>query len=98
MCLSVERLHKRGPRAFGNLMPRYISADTMHENPITQDHIGYLDEWLRRQIGVGITVVNAYSVPGLIDAAAFERQREVIRTEWPKEKRRKRHERGCERQ
>ena len=91
ICLSIERLHGRG---FARPL-RYFTADTGHENPITLDHIVYLDEFVRRETGQSIVTVSGYDVPGLIDAAAFERQSEVIRTEWPKEKRIKRHSRSC---
>ncbi len=92
ICLSVERAGKRG---FGNRPPRYFSADTGHENPITLDHIAYLDDFVQRETGQQIEIVSGYDVPGLIDESAFENQRKVIATEWPKEKRIKRHSRVC---
>lgn len=95
VCLAIERLQKRGLGAFGNLPPRFMSADTGHENPLTTEHIAYLDAELRRRIGIGVEIVSGYDVPGLIDAAAFERQKGIIRTEWPKEKRRKEHTADC---
>lgn len=95
ICLAIERLHKRGLDSFGGRPPRFMSADTGHENPLTIAHIAYLDEELRRRIGIGIETVSGYDVPGLIDAAAFERQREIIRVEWAKEKRRTSHDPAC---
>lgn len=92
ICLAVERQR----RAHGFARPlRFFTADTGHENPITLEHIAYLDEYVQRETGQRIVTVSGYDVPGLIDAAAFERQREVIMVEWPKEKRIKRHNRAC---
>ena len=95
LCKMVERIERKGLAAFGNHAPRFLSADNGHENPITLDHIAYLDDWLRRRIGLRIETVSANDVPGLTDAAAFARKRAMLREEWSKEKRRTRHRGAC---
>ncbi|MEF9600846.1 phosphoadenosine phosphosulfate reductase family protein [Paracoccus sp. PXZ] len=95
LCLMVERIERRGFAAFGNHAPRVLFADTGHENPITLDHIAWLDGWLRRRLGLRIETVSANDVPGLTDAAAFARKRAMLRAEWSKEKRRTRHKAAC---
>ncbi|MGE4373899.1 MAG: hypothetical protein AB7E29_13570 [Xanthobacter sp.] len=91
LCRMVERIERKGSEAFGNRLPRFLAADTGHENPITLDHIAYLDDWLRCRLGLRIEMVSANDVPGLTDAAAFARKRAMLREEWSKEKRRTRH-------
>lgn len=91
-CLMVERAQRRD---FGNMPPRFLFADTGNEEQITLDHVAYLSDWLFGQLGQTVETVTAYSVPGLIDGVAFERKRGVMRTEWPKEKRIKRHSEPC---
>ncbi|MCE4544724.1 hypothetical protein [Caballeronia sp. PC1] len=44
LCKMVERIERKGLAAFGNNAPRFLCADNGHENPITLDHIAYLDE------------------------------------------------------
>ena len=95
LCRMVERIERRGLAAFGNRAPRFLSADNGHENPITLDHIAYLDGWLRQRTGLCIETVSANDVPGLTDAAAFARKRAMLREEWSKEKRRTRHKGAC---
>ena len=95
LCRMVERIERKGLAAFGNRAPRFLSADNGHENPITLDHIGYLDDWLRQRTGLRIETVSANDVPGLTDAAAFARKRAMLREEWSKEKRRTRHKGAC---
>lgn len=85
-CLAVERMELRP-----GFRPRFQFCDVDNENPITVDHVGYLEQAL----GVPIERLSAYDVPGLIDAAAFERKRLVIRENWPKELRRTRHTTAC---
>ncbi|MFN8682570.1 phosphoadenosine phosphosulfate reductase family protein [Paracoccus sp. P2] len=95
LCLMVERIERRGLAAFGNRVPRVLFADTGHENPITLDHVAWLDGWLRQRLGLRIETVSANDVPGLTDAAAFARKRAMLRAEWSKEKRRTRHKAAC---
>jgi len=95
LCRMVERIERRGLAAFGNRTPRFLSADNGHENPVTLDHIAYLDDWLRQRTGLRIETVSANDVPGLTDAAAFARKRAMLREEWSKEKRRTRHKGAC---
>ncbi|GLS99732.1 hypothetical protein GCM10007897_11150 [Sphingobium jiangsuense] len=95
LCRMVERIERKGLAAFCNRAPRFLSADNGHENPITLDHIAYLDDWLRQRVGLHIEIVSANDVPGLTDAAAFARKREMLREEWTKEKRRTRHKGAC---
>ena len=75
LCKMVERIERKGLAAFGNRAPRFLSADNGHENPITLDHIAYLDDWLRQRLGLRIETVSANDVPGLTDASAFARKR-----------------------
>lgn len=93
MALAIERL---ADREFGNNPPRFLFADTGNEHQLTLDHVAYLDRTLRDRTGWRIETVSAYSVPGLIDAAAFARKRQVIRDEWSKERRRRMHRKGCD--
>lgn len=95
LCRMVERIERKGLAGFGNRAPRFLAADTGHENPITLDHIAYLDDWLRRRLGLHIEMVSANDVPGLTDATAFARKRAMLREEWSKEKRRTRHKGAC---
>lgn len=95
LCRIVEWIERKGLEAFGNRVPRFLAADTGHENPITLDHIAYLGDWLRHRIGLRIETVSANDVPGLTDAAAFARKRAMLREEWSKEKRRTRHKGAC---
>jgi 3'-phosphoadenosine 5'-phosphosulfate sulfotransferase (PAPS reductase)/FAD synthetase len=95
LCKMVERIERKGLEAFGNTPPRFLSADNGHENPITLDHIAYLDDWLRQRVGLRIETVSANDVPGLTDEAAFARKRAMLREEWSKEKRRTRHKGAC---
>ena len=95
LCRMVERIERKGLAAFGNRAPRFLSADNGHENPITLDHIAYLDDWLRQRVGLRIEIVSANDVPGLTDEAAFARKRAMLREEWSKEKRRTRHKGAC---
>ncbi|MEH3116641.1 MAG: phosphoadenosine phosphosulfate reductase family protein [Methylorubrum populi] len=95
LCLMVERIERKGLAAFGNRAPRFLAADNGHENPITLDHIGYLDDWLRQRLGLHIEIVSANDVPGLTDETAFGRKRAMLRDEWSKEKRRTRHRGAC---
>lgn len=97
LCKMVERIEREGLETFGIRAPRVLAADTGHENPITLDHIAYLDDWLRRRIGLNIEMVSANDVPGLTDDAAFARKRAMLREEWSKEKRRTRHKGACNR-
>lgn len=95
LCKMIERIERKGLEAFGNRAPRFLAADTGHENPITLDHIAYLDDWLRRRVGLHIETVSASDVPRLTDAAAFARKRAMLREEWSKEKPRTRHKGAC---
>lgn len=97
LCLMVERIERKGLAAFGNRAPRFLFADTGHENPITLDHIAYINDWLCRRVGLRIETVSANDVPGLTDAVAFARKRAMLRSEWSKEKRRTRHRGECNR-
>lgn len=85
-CKAVERMDTHP-----DFKPRFQFCDVENENDLTLQHIDYL----RGALGIDIERLSAYDVPGLIDAAAFERKREVIRTHWPKEKRMRRHATGC---
>jgi len=71
--------------------PRFQFCDVENENPITLEHIDYLENAL----GVTIERLSAYDVPGLIDAEAFARKREAIAKNWPVERREKRHSTAC---
>ncbi|KMY86406.1 hypothetical protein BUMB_04015c [Candidatus Paraburkholderia calva] len=93
----VERIERNGLAAFGNRAPRFLAVDTGHENPITLDHIAYLDDWLRQRVGLRIEIVSANDVPGLTDEAAFARKHAMLREEWSKERRRTRHRGACNR-
>lgn len=86
-CLAVERTERRG-----DFRPRYQFCDVENENPVTVEYVAYLENAL----GIEIERLSAYDVPGLIDATAFERKRAVIRDNWSKELRRKRHVTGCD--
>lgn len=91
MCLSVERAHARP-----GWLPRFQFCDVENENPLAYEHLDYLEAYLQHELGVGIERLSAYDVPGLIDAAAFTRKRQVIRDNWPKELRRTRHTTACD--
>lgn len=95
LCKMVERIERKGLAAFGNRAPRFLNADNGHENPITLDHIAYLDDWLWQRVGLHIETVSANDVPGLTDEAAFARKRAMLHDEWSKEKRRTRHKGAC---
>ncbi|MDX3884050.1 MAG: phosphoadenosine phosphosulfate reductase family protein [Sphingomonas sp.] len=95
LCKLVEKIERKGLEAFGNSAPRFLAADTGHENPTTLDHIAYLDDWLWNRLGLHIEMVSANDVPGLTDETAFARKRAMLREEWSKEKRRKRHNAAC---
>lgn len=86
MCLAMERMQRRA-----DFRPRFQFCGVENENDVTLEHIAYLE----RQLGITIERLSAYDVPGLIDAAAFERKRQVIRDNWPKELRRTRHTTDC---
>lgn len=89
MCLMVERLARRGTAAFGNQLPRFLAADTGNEHPIWREHISYLNEWLRRETGCEIEIVQADF------ASEFAERREAIRKDWAVEKRRTEHTALC---
>lgn len=95
LCKMVERLDRKGMAGFGNMPPRLLAADNGHENPITLDHIAYLSGWLQARTGLSIEICSANDVPGLTDETAFARKRAMLREEWSKEKRRKRHKGTC---
>lgn len=95
MCRMVERIERKGLASFGNNLPRFLAADNGHENPLTLEHIGYLSDWLFSRIGQQIEICSARDVPGLCDEEAFARKRAMIRDEWSKEKRRRRHQKAC---
>jgi 3'-phosphoadenosine 5'-phosphosulfate sulfotransferase (PAPS reductase)/FAD synthetase len=95
LCMMVERLETKGLAGFGNRLPRFLWADTGHENPVTTEHIAYLDDWLWQRVGLRIETVSANDVPGLTDEAAFARKRAMLREQWSKEKRRTRHRGAC---
>lgn len=95
LCKMKERLDRKGLAGFGNMPPRFLAADNGHENPITLEHIAYLSNWLQRHTGLTIEIVSANDVPGLTDETAFARKRAMLREEWSKEKRRKRHRGEC---
>lgn len=97
LCKMVERLDRKGLDGFGNMPPRFLAADNGHENPITLDHIAYLSDWLQQRAGLTIEICSANDVPGLTDDTAFARKRAMLRDEWSKEKRRKRHRGECSR-
>lgn len=97
LCKMVERLDRKGVKGFGNIPPRFLAADNGHENPITLEHIAYLSEWLKQRTGIAIEICSANDVPGLTDDEAFARKRAMLREEWSKEKRRKRHRGECNR-
>lgn len=97
LCLMIERIERKGLAAFSNRAPRFLAADNGHENPITLDHIRYLDDWLRQRTGLRIEIVSANDVPGLTDETVFARKRTMLRKEWSKEKRRTRHRGACNR-
>lgn len=86
-CLAVERMQRRP-----DFRPRFQFCDVMNEHPATIEHVAYL----AGALGIEIETLSAYDVPGLIDSAAFERKRSVIRENWSKELRRKRHATGCD--
>lgn len=90
MCLAVERAATH-PR----FKPRFQFCQVDNENEVTEEHVDYLEVFLKRELGATIERLSAYDVPGLIDAEAFERKRRSIRQNWPKELRRKRHSTAC---
>lgn len=85
-CLALERMERKP-----DFRPRFQFCDVDNENPVTVDHVGYMEQTL----GITIERLSAYDVPGLIDAQAFERKRASIAENWPKELRRKRHTTEC---
>ncbi|WP_170112622.1 phosphoadenosine phosphosulfate reductase family protein [Sphingomonas fennica] len=97
LCKAIERMDHKGLAGFGNMPPRFLAADNGHENPITLEHIDYLSSWLQQRTGLSIEICSANDVPGLTDEAAFARKRAMLREEWSKEKRRKRHRGECSR-
>lgn len=86
LCLLKEKMDRRP-----DFRPRVQFCDVENENPITMEHVDYVE----RTIGIPIERLSAYDVPGLIDDAAFERRREGIRKNWPHELRRVRHTNEC---
>jgi 3'-phosphoadenosine 5'-phosphosulfate sulfotransferase (PAPS reductase)/FAD synthetase len=85
-CLAKERMQRRA-----DFRPRFQFVDVGNEDQRALDHVDYLEHAL----GVTIERLTAYDVPGLCDAAAFERKRESIRRLWPHELRRLRHTEEC---
>lgn len=85
-CLAVERRQRRP-----DFQPRFQFCDVMNENPVTLEHIDYLE----RALDITIERLSAYDVPGLIDADAFAIKRQSIVENWTKELRRKRHSAEC---
>jgi len=85
-CVAKERMQRRA-----DFRPRFQFVDVGNENPITLEHVDYLE----RALEVPIERLSAYDVPGLCDEAAFARKRESIRKLWPHELRRKRHSTEC---
>lgn len=81
--VALERFEKRPPA--GNLMPRFVTADTGNEETRWHEYIAYL----AKALGVPIEIVRADF------SAEFAARREVIRNDWSKEKRRVRHTREC---
>lgn len=87
-CLALERFARRPPPS--NLPPRFMHCDVgLNEHQITIDHIGYLDEWLRREIGCGIDIIKADF------SAEFAERRKNLQTEWRKRKEIRRHSAEC---
>lgn len=86
LCLAKERAERRPGFTF-----RAQFCDVENENWITMEHVDYVE----RQLGIPIERLSAYNVPGLIDDIAFERRRESIRKNWPRELRRVRHTNDC---
>lgn len=86
-CLAVERVHRKG---FGNLPFRFVHADVgKNEHQITIDHVGYLDEWLRAELGCSIEIVRADFTEKLAQ------RRENIVDDWSREKVLIRHSKQC---
>ncbi len=85
-CLAKERMQRRP-----DFRPRFQFVDVGNENPVTLEHVDYLE----RVLEVPIERLSAYDVPGLCDEAAFARKRDAIRKLWPHELRRKRHTTEC---
>lgn len=87
MCVARERMDSHP-----GFVPRFQFCDVGNENPVTLEHVDYLEQ----QLGLPIERLSAYDVPGLIDAEAFARKREAIRRLWPHELRRTRHTTECD--
>lgn len=85
-CLAKERMQRRA-----DFRPRFQFVDVGNENPVTLEHVDYLESALEAPI----ERLSAYDVPGLCDAAAFARKRESIARLWPHELRRTRHTTAC---
>lgn len=87
ICLAVERAERRG---FGNLPPRFVHCDVgSNEHQATIDHIGYLSEWLQRQLGASIEFLRADFTEALAE------RRRNIRDDWSKAKVLRRHTSEC---
>lgn len=87
LCLAVERFQRR---PVGNMPFRAVHCDVgSNEHQITMDHIAYLDEWLRREMGVGIEIIRADFAEGIAE------RRRNIEAEWSKEKVLIRHSAEC---
>lgn len=87
LCLAVERFKSR---ASGNLPFRAVHADVgSNEHQATIDHIGYLDRWLRAEMGITIEFVRA----DFADQLAHRRAN--IEAEWSQEKLLIRHSAEC---
>lgn len=84
--IAKERMQRRP-----DFRPRFQFVDVGNENPVTLEHVDYLE----RVLEAPIERLSAYDVPGLCDAEAFARKRESIRKNWPVELRRKRHTELC---
>jgi 3'-phosphoadenosine 5'-phosphosulfate sulfotransferase (PAPS reductase)/FAD synthetase len=86
-CLAVERFHRRG---YGNLPPRFVHCDVgKNEHQATVEHVAYLDQWLRAELGVGIEIIRA----DFAEQLAYRRAN--IRDDWSREKTLFRHSAEC---
>lgn len=86
-CLAVERFHRKGS---GNLPPRFVHCDVgKNEHQATVEHVAYLDEWLRAELGVGIEIIRADFT------AQLAQRRANIRDDWSQEKTLFRHSAEC---
>ena len=80
---ALDRFERKPP--LGNLLPRFVAADTGNEEHRWQNYIAYLE----RTLGITIEIVRADF------SREFAVRRSNIENEWRKEKRTRTHDADC---